>query len=100
MAKSPYTIAAVIVDEQTGKYLRQYWQEYSGTYVSLSGGVRVTRIQMKLYRMFIHEKQDMMTLRFVNSEFANMSHNSRKKADGTRFKKIYFILTHYTLKAE
>lgn len=91
-----HTIVAVIVDEQTGKYLCQYWQEYSGLTCLLSGGVEGNENPDEALLREIREETGYDDFTVVGILGANIE-SHYVKADGTRFKKIitpYLVTLH------
>lgn len=91
-----HTIVAVIIEEQTGKYLCQHWQEYGGLTCLLSGGVENSESADEALLREINEETGYDDFTVVGTLGADIE-SHYVKVDGTKFKKVitpYLITLH------
>lgn len=90
------TVVAVIVDEQSGKYLCQYWEEYDGLTCLLSGGVEEGEDEREALLREIAEETGYTDVT-IASNLGEQIETHYVKRDGERFVKNinpYLVVLH------
>lgn len=90
------TVVAVIVDEQSGEHLCQYWEEYDGLTCLLSGGIEEGEDERAALLREIAEETGYTDIT-ITAQLGEQIESHYIKRDGERFVKIinpYLVTLH------